>query len=180
MYPLTRRQRKRERRPVSRPSRGGSDGLEADHLIRSSHPLPNLGLPVIRSAALAVNRVRRTPAPTGRAGGPPERKPPHGRIHSRDWCRTGRLPRPPASRHRRFPAHDRAAVRWPREVHSRPRRGDDGRQADSARHAEKRLRRRSCLRRHLYGRYARNGAAAPQAARRHREGARRGAPGEPR
>ena len=30
------------------------------------------------------------------------------------------------TRYRRFPAHDRAALRRPRKVHSRARRGDEG------------------------------------------------------
>ena len=37
-----------------------------------------------------------------------------------------------AARHRRVPPHDRAAVRRPREVRARARRGDEGRQADPA------------------------------------------------
>src|SRR5665213_771288 len=45
-----------------------------------------------------------------------------------------------AARHRRLPAHDRAAVRWPREIHPRARRGDEERRADHAGDAEERLR----------------------------------------
>src|ERR1700754_1853509 len=41
-----------------------------------------------------------------------------------------------AARHRRFPAHDRAAVRRPREIDPRSRRGDEERRPDHARHAE--------------------------------------------
>src|SRR6266850_4240566 len=48
-----------------------------------------------------------------------------------------------ASRHRRFPAHDRAAVRRPREIDPRARRGHEERRPDHARHAEERVGRRS-------------------------------------
>src|ERR1700712_3714950 len=48
-----------------------------------------------------------------------------------------------ASRHRRFSAHDRAAVRRPREIDPRTRRGNEERRADHARHAEERVGRRS-------------------------------------
>ena len=82
-----------------------------------------------------------------------------------------RLSRSAAARHRRVPAHDRAAVRRPREVDPRARRGDEGRQADPARHADERGRRRSGDRRDLHDRHARHRAAAAEAARRHREGA---------
>ena len=81
---------------------------------------------------------------------------------------------PAAARHRRVPAHDRAALRRPREVDPRARRGDERRQADPARDAEERRRRRSGDRRILRGRHARDRAAAAEAARRHRQGAGRG------
>ena len=84
------------------------------------------------------------------------------------------LSRPAAARHRRFPAHDRAALRRPREVDPRARRGDEGRQAHPARDADERRRRRSGDRRDLHDRHARLRAAAAEAARRHREGAGRG------
>src|ERR1700712_3344634 len=48
-----------------------------------------------------------------------------------------------ASRHRRFPAHDRAAVRRPREIDPRARRGDEDRRPDHARHAKECVGRRS-------------------------------------
>ena len=79
-----------------------------------------------------------------------------------------------AARHRRVPAHDRAALRRPREVDQGARRGDALRHVHPARHAEERLRRRSGDRRHLRDRHARERAAAAQAARRHRQGAGRG------
>src|SRR4051794_16692261 len=41
-----------------------------------------------------------------------------------------------AARHRRFPAHDRAAVRRPREIDPRARRGHEERRPDHARDAE--------------------------------------------
>src|SRR3954454_16871938 len=41
-----------------------------------------------------------------------------------------------APRHCRIPAHDCAAVRRPREIDPRPRRGDEERRADSAGNAE--------------------------------------------
>ena len=85
-----------------------------------------------------------------------------------------RLSRPAAARHCRLPAHDRAAVRRPREVHSRARRGDEVRQADPAGDAEERGRRRSGARRDLLRRHARQRAAVAEAARRHRQGAGRG------
>ena len=79
-----------------------------------------------------------------------------------------------AARHRGVPAHDRAAVRRPREVDQGARRGDALGHVHPARHAEERLRRRSGDRRDLRGRHARERAAAAEAARRHREGAGRG------
>ena len=79
-----------------------------------------------------------------------------------------------AARHRRLPAHDRAAVRRAREVDQGARRGDALRYVHPARHAEERLRRRSGDRRHLRDRHARERAATAQAARRHRQGAGRG------
>ena len=63
--------------------------------------------------------------------------------------RTGALPGPAAPRHCRLPLYDRAAVRRPREVDRRARRGDALRQADPARRAEERERRRAVDRRHL-------------------------------
>src|SRR5665213_1927414 len=48
------------------------------------------------------------------------------------------LSSPAAPRHRRLSAHDRSAVRWPREVGARARRRDEGRQADPSRYSEKR------------------------------------------
>src|ERR1700687_1727585 len=44
-----------------------------------------------------------------------------------------------AARHRRFPAHDRAAVRRPREIDPRARRGHEERRPDHAGDAEERV-----------------------------------------
>ncbi len=67
-----------------------------------------------------------------------------------------------------------SSLRRTREVDPRARRGDAQRHVHPARDPEERLRRRSCDRRDLRGRHARERAAAAQAARRHREGAGRG------
>ena len=88
--------------------------------------------------------------------------------------RNARLPGSAAARHRGLPAHDRAAVRRPREVDQGAGRGDAERYVHPARDAEERVRRRSGDRRDLRDRHARERAAAAQAARRHREGAGRG------
>ena len=56
---------------------------------------------------------------------------------------TSVFPGPAAARHRGVPAYDRAALRRPREVDQRARRGDARRQADPARDPEERRRRRS-------------------------------------
>ena len=79
-----------------------------------------------------------------------------------------------AARHRGLPAHDRAAVRRPREVDQGARRGDALGHVHPARDAEERLRRRSGDQLDLRDRHARERAAAAEAARRHREGAGRG------
>ena len=79
-----------------------------------------------------------------------------------------------AARHRGVPAHDRAALRRPREVDQGAGRGDALRHLHPAGDAEERLRRRSGDRRDLRGRHAGERAAAAQAARRHRQGAGRG------
>src|ERR1700731_1513725 len=50
--------------------------------------------------------------------------------------RKPRLPGAAAPRHRRVPAHDRAAVRRPREIDPRARRSDEERRPDHARDAE--------------------------------------------
>ena len=76
-----------------------------------------------------------------------------------------------AARYRRVPAHDCAVVRGPGEIHSRARGGHEGGQADLARHAEERRRRRSGDRRDIRHRNVGEGSATAQAARRHREGA---------
>ena len=81
-----------------------------------------------------------------------------------------------AARHRRFPPHDRAAVRRPREIRPRAGRRDEGRQADPAADPEERGAGRSASRRSLHRRHRRHGAAAAEAARRHREGAGRRRP----
>ncbi len=79
-----------------------------------------------------------------------------------------------AARHRGLPAHDRAALRRPRKVDQGARRGHAFGHVHPARHAEERLRRRSCHRLHLRDRHAGERTAASQAARRHRQGAGRG------
>src|ERR1700733_11758452 len=85
-----------------------------------------------------------------------------------------------APRHRRLPAHDRAAVRWPREIDPRARRSDEERRADHAGDAEECVRRRSNAGFDLRDRYACQRFAAAEIARRHREGAGRRARARPR
>ena len=84
------------------------------------------------------------------------------------------LRRPAAARHRRLPAHDRAALRRPREVDPRPRGGRQGRPSHPPRDPDQRHRRRSRPERDLRGRHARERAAAAQASGRNRQGAGRG------
>ena len=81
-----------------------------------------------------------------------------------------------AARHRRFPAYDRAAVRWPRKIGSRAGSGDEGRQANPAGRAEECRAGRPVRRRHLPRRHGVYDPAAAEAARRHGEGAGGGRP----
>ncbi len=81
---------------------------------------------------------------------------------------------PAAARRRGVPAHGHPAVRRPREIHPRARRGDEGRQAHHADRAEAAGRRRSQGRRPVPHRHRRHHPAAAQATRRHRQGAGRG------
>ena len=83
---------------------------------------------------------------------------------------------PAAARHRGLSAHDRAALRRARQVGARPRRRDEGRQADPAGHPEECSPGRPDAGRYLFRRHDRHGAAAAEAARRHGEGAGRGRP----
>ena len=106
-----------------------------------------------------------------------ERISPHDPIEVTPACRARRdrrLRRPSAARHRRLPAHDRAAVRRPREVDPRAGRGGADGSPHPARDPDQRDGRRSGGRRHLSGRHAGERSAAFEAARRHREGAGRG------
>ena len=84
--------------------------------------------------------------------------------------------RPAAAGHRRLPAHDRAPVRGAREVRARARGRDEGGQADPPGRPEERLPGRPDARGHLLGRDGGHGPAAPEAPRRHRQGAGRGRP----
>ena len=95
-----------------------------------------------------------------------------GQVHDR--IEQSVLSRPSAARHRGVPAHDRPALRRPREERACPGSGDEGRQADPSGQPEGRVRGRAEGRGHLPHRRARQRPAAPQAARRHREGAGRG------
>ena len=78
---------------------------------------------------------------------------------------------PAAARHRRLPAHDRAALRRPREVDPRARGGGQGGPPHPARDPDRRHGRRSVDGRDLQGRHPGERPAAAEAARRHREGA---------
>ena len=70
-----------------------------------------------------------------------------------------------------FPAYDRAAFRRPREIHPCARRGDARGEADPARHPAESQRGRAQAGDAVQRRHAGLGAAAPETARRHRQGA---------
>ena len=96
--------------------------------------------PEVTRCRIRLDRLRRS----SQASRPYAERGPHVRTRARRA-----LPGPASSRHRGLPAHDRAAVRRPREIGARARGRDEGRQADPARHAEERGAGRSVDRRHL-------------------------------
>ena len=108
-------------------------------------------------------------APAGRAADNPRKDRRHERNRTHDP-----VPGPAAARYRRVSAHDRAAVRGPREIGPRARGGDEERQADTACHAARRGRGRPRARRHPRGGHRGHGAPAAETARRHGQGAGRG------
>ena len=143
-------------------SRAICANLEAMVDLRGPHPHMSCPRPVNSG-----DRRRPGAAERGASAFSPRRK-----THERAYRDV--LSRSSAPRHRGLPPHDRAAVRGPREIGPRAGRGDAGRQTDPAVEPDRPRGRRSRRRRDLSRGRPCQRAAAPQAARRHREGAGRG------
>ena len=117
----------RQARPLA--ARGGpllERARESIHIIAPDSRRPSAD----RIARLGASSSDRGPAGPGAVSvrAPPRRTTRH--VRDQD------SPRAAAARHRGLPAHGGAAVRRPREVGPRPRRGDARRQADPAGHPD--------------------------------------------